>query len=37
MKHIDDEGAYKVLTAGIGALAAMDTVFIAKAAFGALN
>lgn len=37
MKHIDDEGAYKVLTAGIGALAAMDTVFIAEAAFGALN
>ena len=36
-RHIDDEGAYKVLTAGLGAFAAMDTVFIAGALFGAFN
>ena len=37
LRHIDDQGAYKVLTAGLGALAAMDTVFIASALIDALN
>ncbi|DAC35895.1 MAG TPA: hypothetical protein D7I05_00730 [Candidatus Poseidoniales archaeon] len=37
LRHIDDEGAYKVLTAGLGALAAMDTVFIFSALLEALN
>ena len=36
-RHIDDEGAYKVLTAGLGAFAAMDTVFIGRTLIGALN
>ncbi|MGB0727058.1 MAG: hypothetical protein ACPGR0_02010 [Candidatus Poseidoniaceae archaeon] len=36
-RHIDDEGAYKVLTAGLGAFAAMDTVFIVSAIIGAFN
>ena len=35
--HIDDEGAYKVLTAGLGAFAAMDSVFIFSALIEALN
>jgi hypothetical protein len=37
LRHIDDEGAYKVLTAGVGALAAMDSVFIFSALIEALN
>lgn len=37
LRHIDDEGAYKVLTAGLGALAAMDTVLIFSALVDALN
>jgi len=37
LQHIDDQGAYKALTAGLGALAAMDTVFIASALIDALN
>jgi hypothetical protein len=37
LRHIDDEGAYKVLTAGLGALAAMDSVFIFSALLEALN
>lgn len=36
-RHIDEEGAYKVLTAGLGAFAAMDTVFIVRELVGALN
>lgn len=37
LRHIDDQGAYKVLTAGLGALAAMDTVLIFSALVDALN
>jgi hypothetical protein len=37
LQHIDDEGAYKVLTAGLGALAAMDSVFIFRVLIEALN
>jgi hypothetical protein len=37
LRHIDDEGAYKVLTAGLGALAAMDTVIIMRELIEALN